>query len=373
MYFPQRESVSPEDEDDPSKTEGERVEAAEALLSGRARVMVATRRGAPELAPIPDDIADLRLTVATGQELRRDALIAALEAHGFERAPMVEEAGRYAVRGGLVDLFSFGAAGPARVEFWGDEVESMRRFDILDQRSTEPVERIDILPVRFGGRPAPPGAPAPRSSTGCRWTPSSSAPEPIRGEKAPKRPGSRPRPATGKRSATTTRPPTPPPCSSTPQRWPSGSPGIPGSASSRNTSAKPVFQARRPPPFERKMNRLRTFLGNAAERGAETWILCDNDGQAQRLDDLLADRRGTPPPGCHLVVGSLNSGFRIEDSMPVVNILTDHEIFRRGRKLRRGGRFRGAAALESLAQLSPGDHIVHMEHGSAASRGWSGW
>ena len=132
---------------------------------------------------------------------------------------------------------------------------------------------------------------------------------------------------------------------------------------------EPVFQARRPPPIERGMNRLRTFLADAAARGADTWILCDNDGQARRLEDLIADRRGTPPPGCHLVVGSVTSGFRIADSDPVVSILTDHEIFRRSRKLRRGRRFRGAAALESLAQLSPGDHIVHMEHGIGRFQG----
>ena len=105
VHFPQQEDPAPGEEGDHAEIAGERVEAVESVLSGRARIMVATRRALQELAPIPDDLADLRFTVVTGQGLRRDALITALEERGFERAPMVEEAGRYAVRGGLVDLF----------------------------------------------------------------------------------------------------------------------------------------------------------------------------------------------------------------------------------------------------------------------------
>ena len=130
-----------------------------------------------------------------------------------------------------------------------------------------------------------------------------------------------------------------------------------------------VFQARRPPAFERNIRRLRSFISQEAATGAETFILCDNRGQASRLDDLLADRRGGPPAGCHMVVGSLAEGFRLDDRVPPVNILTDHEIFRRGRKLRRSRRYRGSASLESLAQLSPGDHVVHMDHGIGRFRG----
>ena len=369
VHFPQEEDFAPGDDEDHVEIAGARVEAVESILSGRARVMVATRRALQELAPIPDDLADLCFTVANGQELRRDALIAALDERGFERAPMVEETGCYAVRGGLVDLFSFGAAGPARVEFWGDEVESIRLFDILDQRSTETVPRIDILPVRFGG-----------TAEGTAWTPCSILDRLpldttlVRVGTEPWAEGAR---ELWRRAETRYR-------EALRDDNPAHHPGTlllaPGALAERVAGhprlsfveehvGKPVFQARRPPAFERKMNRLRSFLKGAAERGAQTCILCDNEGQARRLDDLVADRRGQSPPGCHLVVGSLTSGFCVEDCQPPVNILTDHEIFRRDRKLRRVRRFRGAAALESLAQLSPGDHIVHMEHGIGRFRG----
>ncbi len=63
-------------------------------------------------------------------------------------------------------------------------------------------------------------------------------------------------------------------------------------------------------------------------------------------------------------VGSFSSALRHH-----LRILTDHEIFRRSRRIRRGRQFRGAAALESLAQLTPGDFVVHMDHGVGVFRG----
>lgn len=369
VLYPQREGLSSDADDSRVDLSGQRVEAFEAHLSGRARVMVTTRRALQEVVPIPDDLAELRFAVKVGQELRRDDLIATLDARGFERVPMVEAAGCYAVRGGLVDLFSFGAAGPARVEFWGDDVESIRFFDILEQRSTETTDRIDILPVRFGS-----------SADNTDTTPSSIL------FKLPRdailvRTGTRPwdddaarvwnkaeshylqarrygNPAAAPRTLFLT-----------PEALAARARSHPQLVFEEEHIGDPVFQARPPPAIERDTRRLRSFLAGAGARGAESHILCDNEGQAARLEELVGDRKGIPPRGCHLVVGSLAGGFRLTDADPPANLLTDHEIFRRSRKLRRSKRFRGAAALESLAQLSPGDYVVHMEHGIGRFRG----
>ncbi len=369
VLYPQREGLSTDADDSHVDLSGQRVEAFEAHLSGRARVMVATRRALQEVVPIPDDLAELRFAVKVGQELRRDDLIATLDARGFERVPMVEAAGCYAVRGGLVDLFSFGAAGPARVEFWGDDVETIRFFDILDQRSTETTDRIDILPVRFGS-----------SADNTDTTPSSIL------FKLPRdailvRMGTRPwdddaarvwnkaeshylqarrygNPAAAPRTLFLT-----------PEALAARARSHPQLVYEEEHIGDPVFQARPPPAIERDTRRLGSFLAGAGARGAASYILCDNEGQAARLEELVGDRKGIPPRGCHLVVGSLAGGFRLTDADPPANLLTDHEIFRRSRKLRRSKRFRGAAALESLAQLSPGDYVVHMEHGIGRFRG----
>src|SRR5690606_6337628 len=75
------------------------------------------------------------------------------------------------------------------------------------------------------------------------------------------------------------------------------------------------------------------------------------------------------PPGTSLALGSVQSGFVLEGAEPPVRVLTDHEIFRRERRLRRTRRFRGAVSLESLAQLRPGDFVVHLDHGVGQFRG----
>ncbi len=362
VVYPQREGKDGEPDASRADIDGRRVEAVEALLSGRARIMVATQRALQEVAPIPSHVADLRYTVHTGQETRLSELVDALDTRGFLRVPIVERAGHYAVRGGLVDLFSFGAADPVRIEFWGDDIESIRHFDILDQRSTDTVQHADILPVRLNRE----GAAAP---TRC------SILERLPADTVLAHPGAVPWQQQAQslwdeaelrfREAT---------LHNNPATAPSDrllSPAALAAQAERHPQivfveehvGDVVFQSQRPPPLERMLKRLRMFLKTQAEEGARTLILCDNSGQRTRLEELLHDRHGRPPADCHLVVGALTAGFRLLGASPPMNVLTDHEIFRRERKLRRQRRFRGAASLESLAQLSPGDYIVHMDHG----------
>jgi transcription-repair coupling factor (superfamily II helicase) len=90
-------------------------------------------------------------------------------------------------------------------------------------------------------------------------------------------------------------------------------------------------------------------------------ILCDNQGQLERLQELLDEFKVARYT--ELGIGSLAGGFVLSDARPTLRLLTDHEIFRRTRRLRRRRRFRGGAALESIAALKPGDYVVHMDHG----------
>src|SRR5438046_2371428 len=67
---------------------------------------------------------------------------------GYERVPGVTEVGQFSVRGGILDVYGFGMAAPARVEWWGDEIVSLRGFDLDTQRSAEPIDRVSVLPIR---------------------------------------------------------------------------------------------------------------------------------------------------------------------------------------------------------------------------------
>jgi len=87
------------------------------------------------------------LTVAPGRRVPLATLTAFLDRNGYVRADTVMEAGEYAVRGGIVDLFPPGAAEPLRLDFFGDEVETVRAFDPISQRTTGPAAGFVCRPV----------------------------------------------------------------------------------------------------------------------------------------------------------------------------------------------------------------------------------
>ena len=100
------------------------------------------------LRTMPRDVLhSASFTLETGREYPLEDLIAKLTAAGYSRCPMVEGSGQFAVRGGIVDIFSPGADQPVRAEFFGDELDTMGTFDILTQRRSENIESLLILPV----------------------------------------------------------------------------------------------------------------------------------------------------------------------------------------------------------------------------------
>jgi transcription-repair coupling factor (superfamily II helicase) len=86
-----------------------------------------------------------RLTA--GREISRERLASLLQSNGYFRVDTVAEAGEFAIRGSIVDLFPAGSEFGLRLDFFGDEIESIRRFDPADQRSIDRVEHFDILPA----------------------------------------------------------------------------------------------------------------------------------------------------------------------------------------------------------------------------------
>ena len=85
--------------------------------------------------------------IINGEEISRDDLITKLEETGYNRTSLVEETGDYAVRGGILDVFSAGAKKPVRVEFFGDLVESLRTFSTVTQKGLKELEEFTIIPA----------------------------------------------------------------------------------------------------------------------------------------------------------------------------------------------------------------------------------
>jgi transcription-repair coupling factor (superfamily II helicase) len=110
-----------------------------------------------------------------------------------------------------------------------------------------------------------------------------------------------------------------------------------------------------PEPVDRDIRRLRQLVAT----GPATVILCDNEGQLERLEELLGVDAAT------FVIGALDGGF----VLPSLRVLTDHEVFRRARRLRRPRRYRAASPTAATGALQTGDYVVHLEHGIGVYRG----
>ena len=137
--------------------------------------------GAPALAErVPAASARQEaLEVSVGQALSLDDLVDRLVAMGYERVPQVEERGDLSVRGGILDVYPSTADLPARIELFGDEVESMRAFSPFTQRTIRPISRLAAWPAAEpAGRtwPTPSPTPGPAIRRWCGWRPPSTPP-----------------------------------------------------------------------------------------------------------------------------------------------------------------------------------------------------
>ena len=373
--YPQREALG---EDEPHyEIAGERAETIEALLRGRLRVLVTTARATAERTLVPAALERLTLSLAVGARQPLRDVVAALERMGYRRVPTVTEVAEFSVRGGIVDVYGFGMASPARCEWWGDEISSLRGFDLTSQRSLEELPEVTVLPIttaamrepidqlaggEFGdgaGGGAALAAPARRTllellpaetilieeATGPdadevsrAWREAEHHLEIAHklGEEVPSRDA----------------------IFEEPGCWRERIEAFPR-LMLREEPADVQVGFFPPDRVDRDLNRLRSLLYGSPP----TLILCDNEGQMERLEELLEDR-GRPSPAV-LAIGALEGGF----VMPSLRVLTDHEIFRRARRLRRTRRYRQAAPSAATGTLTVGDYVVHLDHGIGVYRG----
>jgi transcription-repair coupling factor (superfamily II helicase) len=112
-----------------------------------AFVVLSTVPALAQRVPPREALAQATLDARKGSKLSMEALVAFLARNGYVRADTVMEPGEYAVRGGIVDLFPPGSAEPLRLDFFGDEIDSVRAFDPMSQRTTGPVEGFVCRPV----------------------------------------------------------------------------------------------------------------------------------------------------------------------------------------------------------------------------------
>lgn len=339
---------------------GERVETLERMARSDVRILLTTSRALLERTALPGALAGARVELRKGDVRRPEALAEHLESVGFERVSMVEDVAQFSVRGGIFDVYGFGMAEPVRLEFWGDEITELRHFDLNTQRTTRRAEVALVLPVdgkvRAGDESKErvslvelfgpdtivvvPAGSAVTPELQRTWEESAHHIDLARrrGEDAP------------------------------PRDVLFRSPQEIGAALSRFATLKiePAaavpdvkFAISAPESISRDLRVLRRVVRD----GLPTVILCDNAGQSERLDELLGEDGPTP---AGLTIGVLDGGFVVPGKL---RVLTDHQIFRRDRRLRRVRRYTTGAPLDTIGALKIGDYVVHLEHGIGIYRG----
>ncbi len=125
-----------------------RARALLALATGQARVVVASAPALLPRLPDPSALVARSLGVKTGADLDPHGLAALLVDGGYERQDPVDQHGEFCLRGGILDVYPPNELWPVRIEFVGDMVESIRRFDPDTQRSVETLDQFVVVPVR---------------------------------------------------------------------------------------------------------------------------------------------------------------------------------------------------------------------------------
>src|SRR5438552_6439125 len=125
----------------------ERATALWKIATGAASLVVCPVAASTIRLRSAEYYADLARVVRRSETLDTDALIRHLSTVGYNSADVVEMPGQYALRGGILDVYSPEADRPVRIEFFGDEVESIRKFDPASQRSSSPVDEAVLLPL----------------------------------------------------------------------------------------------------------------------------------------------------------------------------------------------------------------------------------
>jgi transcription-repair coupling factor (superfamily II helicase) len=127
----------------------ERLATLQALQGKRdgPQLLIATENAVTQRNLTPFRIRQLTRRLAEGERIERDKLVELLVANGYQRTDAVHDAGEFAVRGSIVDLFPAGEGSAIRLDFFGDEIETLRRFDPADQRTTGKAEAFILMPA----------------------------------------------------------------------------------------------------------------------------------------------------------------------------------------------------------------------------------
>lgn len=305
------------------------------------------------------------LEMQVGDEFSQGFIQEVLDNYEFEQVDFVYEPGTYAVRGGIIDIYSFSNEQPYRVEFFGDDIESIRSFDPETQISTQKFKKIAIVPNIHDRLNTEKKVPFMKflSDTATVWI---QDPDFVLQriesiwEKANRRFDS------GQNSDVNENPILDPHQHLTPpdvlKDYLAQFPEI-GFGQKQDSVYETIipFSSVPQPAFQKNFDLLILEIATREQDGYHTYILSDNEKQIQRIRDIFTDKGEKIQ--FESVFYALHQGF-IDHALKLC-VFTDHQIFERYHKYQLKGNFarKDVISLKEIHDLQPGDYVVHIDNG----------
>ena len=363
----------------------QRVRALQALLTKKEVTVITTFDGLMDRLRPLERVKEEILTIGQDSIVEIEALAKKLVRLGYERTGQVEAPGQFAVRGGIVDIFALTEEAPWRIEFWDDEVDSIRSFDAESQRSMENLEEIVIYPA---AEPVPgekeeavsfldyfdteetvffldePTRLLEKGRTVEKEFEESMANRAERGETLPEE-----------------------------ARLLYGSEEIVARLNRKNCVALCLMEQKAPEwevkeryqvearsvnPYNNSFEMLVKDLKRWKREKYSVILMCASGTRAKRLAADLQEQelnsfycedpdRVVNPSEIMVVHGSLHRGYEY----PLIRfaVLSETDIFGRERKKRKKKKVYEGQKIQSFSELKPGDYVVHENHGLGIYRG----
>jgi transcription-repair coupling factor (superfamily II helicase) len=300
------------------------------------------------------------LKIAVGDELSLDFVNEVLFEYKFKRVDFVTEPGEFSVRGGIVDVFSFSHDEPYRIEFFGDDVDSIRTFDVETQLSTEQIKKIGVIP-NVANKFLDENRQSFLKYIAQKTVVFSKNTDLLfsriddffgKAEDAFKNLSSEIKHASPEELF----------CNSEElKRQLLEFSLVEFGTVSLFSEEKIEFNTTPQPSFNKQFNLLIEDLNLHHDRGYTNYIACSSDQQAKRFHDIFDDVE----QNVHYktIVLSLYQGF--VDHEQKITCYTDHQIFERYHKfqLKNGYAKKQAITLKELTKLDIGDYVTHIDHG----------
>ncbi|HZZ71569.1 MAG TPA: transcription-repair coupling factor [Pirellulales bacterium] len=346
--FPAWETALSPDRPIQDEAHGDRLRVLKHLWAQPPRIVVTTIAALMQGVPDRAAIAAHTKTLQLGDVLDLKQFAAWLTEQGFHATSAVELPGEFSLRGGIMDIFAPDWNDPVRVELFGDQIESLRRFEVASQRSLATVDAVAVTVVeREVETKAHFASYLPPQSWFLLLEPAEINDQAKHFLERSEKPQELHRPEAVLEQIV---------------RFPSATAAAVSSDSYETTCRLSIESVER---FSGEIGRVKDELDTVGD-GYEVIVVCANEAEMQRLREVLAGTQLFAQEKLHFVVGHLQNGFRLIPERLI--LVSGGELFHRT-DLSRPSRRRLGRVIDSFLDLREGDYVVHLSHGIGRYRG----